>query len=261
MSLRRWYLANERVLLPFGTFVALIAGWEIGVRTGALEEFFFSSPSKVLLAGIREMQLPRFWNDVFISVQEFAIGYAAAAALAIPFGLVTGWFRPLHYFFDPWLSAFNATPRIALLPLVILWVGLGIMSKIVIVFLGVFFPIVIQTFYGVRTVDANLIEVSRSFGATPRQRLLTVVLPSVVPFVLTGMRIGVGRGVGGVLVGEFFTSQAGLGNMVFRAGQTLQTDRLLFGAIFITILALLGFKAISTLEARFRVWRPRVGSA
>lgn len=254
-------MRNERTLLPLATFVGFLVAWEVGVRTGALEEFFFSSPLAVIRAGIKEVQLERFWNDVFVSSQEFLIGYVLAAALAIPFGLVTGWSRTLHHFFDPWLSAFNATPRIALLPLVILWVGLGITSKIVIVFLGVFFPIVIQTFYGVRTVDAHLIEVSRVFGANARQRLLTVVLPSVVPFVLAGMRIGVGRGVGGVLVGEFFTSQAGLGNMVFRAGQTLQTDRLLFGAIFITILALLGFRAISTLEARVRAWRPSVGSA
>ncbi len=260
-GLRAAYAARESTLLPLATFVALLAGWELGAQTGALETFFFSSPTRIIAAGWQEIQLPRFWNDVSVSGQEFLVGYLAAIAIAVPFGVVTGWYRSAHDFFDPWLSAFNATPRLALLPLVVLWVGLGMESKIVIVFLGVFFPVVINTFHGVRTVDANLVEVARSFGASGRRRLLTVVLPSVVPFALVGMRIGVGRAVGGVLVGEFYTSNAGLGNLVFRAGQTLQTDRLLFGALFITGLALLGFRAIGSLERRFGAWRPRVGSA
>lgn len=239
----------------------LLVAWEIAVAVGAVEPFFFSSPSRIVMAGAKEVQQPRFWNDVFISSQEFLVGYIAAILIAIPFGVVTGWFRSLHYLVDPWLSAFNATPRLALLPLVVLWVGLGIQSKMVIVFLGVFFPVAVNTFHGVRTVDKNLIDVATSFGASVRRRMMTVVAPSIVPFALVGMRIGIGRAVGGVLVGEFYTSNAGLGNLVFRAGQQLQTDRLLFAAIFITLLALLGFRGIAALEQRFKAWRPRVGSA
>jgi ABC-type nitrate/sulfonate/bicarbonate transport system permease component len=252
---------RESTILPLATFGALLALWEIGARTGALDTFFFSSPSRIFAAGYREMQIPRFWNDVSISTQEFTIGYVLAVVVAVPFGLVTGWFRTLHDLFDPWLSAFNATPRLALLPLVVLWVGLGMESKILIVFLGVFFPVAVNTFYGVHTVDANYIEVSRSFGASTWKRIWTVVLPSVTPFALVGMRIGIGRAVGGVIVAEFFTSNAGLGNYIFRAGQQLQTDNLLFGALFITILALLVFRAASSVEQRFKVWRPKIGSA
>ena len=260
-TLGRWYLARERLVLPFATFAVLIGLWELGAQTGFLETFFFSSPSRVVAAGAAEVILPRFWNDVFVSGQEFLVGYVLAIVVAIPFGLLTGWFRTAHYLFEPWLSAFNATPRIALLPLVVLWVGLGIWSKITIVFLGVFFPVAINVFHGVRTVDRNHVDVARSFGASTAMRIRTVVLPTIVPFALVGMRIGIGRAVGGVLVGEFYTSTAGLGNMVFRAGQTLQTDRLLFGAIFITILALIAFRALSAVERRFRAWRPSVGSA
>jgi NitT/TauT family transport system permease protein len=252
---------REATLLPLITFGAVLALWEIGSRAGALDPFFFSSPSRVIAAGAREIVLPRFWNDVWVSSQEFTVGYLAAVAIAVPFGLLTGWFRTLHDIFDPWLSGFNATPRLALLPLVVLWVGLGIMSKIVIVFLGVFFPVAVNTFHGVHTVDANLLEVSKSFGASTSKRIWTVVLPSVLPFALVGMRIGIGRAVGGVIVAEFFTSNAGLGNYIFRAGQQLQTDNLLFGALFITILALMVFRVASYFERRFRAWRPRVGSA
>jgi NitT/TauT family transport system permease protein len=210
---------------------------------------------------VRELQLPRFWTDVATSGQEFLAGYFLAVLLGVPFGLVTGWFRNLNYFFEPWLSAFNSTPRIALLPLVILWAGLGLLSKIVIIFLGAFFPVAINTFLGVRTVDRSFVEVAATFGASRWKRMTTVVLPSVLPFILVGMRIAVGRSVAGVIVGEFYQSNAGLGNMIFKAGQALQTDRLLFGALFMTVLALVFFQIIATLEARVRAWRPRVGSA
>ena len=214
-----------------------------------------------MAAGAENIFEADFWNDVAISTQEFGVGYIAALILAIPFGLLTGWFQKPHYLFEPWLAAFNATPRLALLPLVILWVGLGFWSKAVIVFLGVFFPVAINTFHGVRTVDKNLLDVSTSFGASGRRRLWTVVLPSVLPFTLVGMRLGIGRAVSGVVVAEYFTSKAGLGNFVFRAGARLETADLLFGAIFITVLALLAFRAVGIFEKRFRAWQPRVGSA
>ena len=260
-TIRRLYLGHESMLLPLATFVIFLAAWEVGAIVGALDSFFFSSPSAIVAAGIVEMQLPRFWNDVFVSSSEFFIGYFLAVAVALPFGLLTGWFRRLHYWFDPWLSAFNATPRLALLPLVILWVGLGLWSKIVIVFLGVFFPVAINTFQGVRTVNRDLIEVSKTFGASIFMRLRSVVMPATLPFALVGMRVGIGRAVSGVIVAEFFTSQVGLGNMILRAGQRYEIDRLLFGALFITLLALLAFRGLSLIERRLTAWRPRVGSA
>jgi NitT/TauT family transport system permease protein len=253
--------ALEPTLLPVGTFVLLLVLWETGARAGAINPFFFSSPSGIVEAGATNVVRPEFWEDVWISTQEFLVGYVAAVALAVPFGLLTGWFRPLHHLFEPWLAAFNATPRLALLPLVILWVGLGFWSKAVIVFLGVFFPVAINTFQGVRTVDRNLYDVALSFGASGYRRIISVVLPSVTPFALVGMKLGIGRAVSGVVVAEFFTSQAGLGNFIFRAGARLETGTLLFGALFITALALLAFAAVSAIERRVKAWQPRIGSA
>lgn len=256
----RWTLI-EPTVLPLASFGVLIVIWELGARFGLISEFFFSSPSGVLQAAAVNIVTPEFWNDVWISAQEFLVGYVAAVALAIPFGLLTGWYRKLHFLFEPWLAAFNATPRLALLPLVVLWVGLGFWSKALIVFLGVFFPVAINTFQGVRTVDRNLYDVARSFGASGYRRIMSVVLPSVTPFALVGMKLGIGRAVSGVVVAEFFTSEDGLGNFIFRAGAQLDTAKLLFGAFFITALALLAFAAISAVERRVKGWQPRVGSA
>ncbi len=253
--------AVEPTLLPLASFAILIIAWEVASRLELINPFFFSSPTGVIASGAENIVTPEFWNDVWVSAQEFLVGYIAAVALAIPFGLLTGWFRPLHFMFEPWLAAFNATPRLALLPLVVLWVGLGFWSKAAIVFLGVFFPVAINTFQGVRTVDRNLYDVSRSFGANTYRRIMSVVLPSVTPFALVGMKLGIGRAVSGVVVAEFFTSQDGLGNFIFRAGAQLDTAKLLFGAFFITGLALGAFTAISAIERRVKAWQPRVGSA
>jgi len=257
---KRWATV-EPTVLPLATFAVFLVVWEVAARLGLINAFFFSSPTLVVEAGSRAIFTAEFWNDVWVSTQEFSVGYIAGVALAIPFGLLTGWFRTLHYLFEPWLAAFNATPRLALLPLVVLWVGLGFWSKAVIVFLGVFFPVAINTFQGVRTVDSNLYDVSRSFGASTYRRIMSVVLPSVLPFALVGMKLGIGRAVSGVVVAEFFTSEDGLGNFIFRAGAQLDTSKLLFGAIFITVLALLAFAAISAIERRVKAWQPRIGSA
>jgi len=258
---QRWLADRESFLLPSGSLFGLLLVWELAARLGLIETFFFSSPTLVLAAGAHHIQTPQFWRDVQVSSEEFFVGYMAAAALAIPFGLLTGWFRPLHYMFEPWLAAFNAMPRLALLPLVILWVGLGFWSKAVIVFLGVFFPVAINTFNGVRTVDPNLDEVSRTFGASTYRRIVSVVVPSVIPFTLVGLRLGIGRAVSGIVIAEFITAQEGLGKFIFRQSAQLDTAGMLFGTFFLTALAVLGFFALGVFERRVKRWQPRVGSA
>jgi NitT/TauT family transport system permease protein len=178
--------------------------------------------------------------------------------VAIPFGLITGWYRRLGYAIEPWMNGLNATPRIALLPLVVLWAGIGPSATTVIVFLGVFFPVAINAFYGVRTVDRGLLAVANSFGASEFRKFHTLILPSMLPFILAGARLAIGRGVIGVVIGEFYSSQAGLGNYIFVAVATLQIDKVLFGALFITALALIAFVALQRLEHRFQSWRPQM---
>jgi NitT/TauT family transport system permease protein len=247
--------------LPWLAFLVVVLAWEIAARAGAIDPTFFSSPVGVYDAGVAALQTADFWNDVWVSTKEFLLGYVAAVLVAVPIGLLAGYFRRFQYACDPWLNALNATPRIALIPLVVLWFGLDTASKVAVVFIGVFVSVAINTLGGVRVVDRHLADVATTFGASGMRRLTSVIIPGILPFALVGMRIGVGRAVAGVMVAEFFTSQAGLGNFIFRAGQTLQTGKLLFGAVFITALALLGFRGIAALERRFSKWRPRVGSA
>jgi NitT/TauT family transport system permease protein len=217
-----------------------------------------SSPSRVLRAGIVEVQNPRLWNDLYVSALEFWGGYLLACLLGVPLGILLGWYRKLNYFVDPWINFMNALPRVALLPLIVLWLGIGIWSKVAIVFLGAFFSILINTMYGVRTVDAQLVAVARSFRASQFRLFLTVVLPGSLPFVLAGLRLGVGRALIGVIVGELYASSAGLGHMINVASHTLQTDRMLVGVLILTLLGVVMVEALRLVEKRVQRWRPRV---
>lgn len=256
----RWYLQNERAILGVSSFVGFFVLWELGSALGWINAFFFSSPSRIAVTAFHEVQNPRLWNDFRVSGTELVAGYLAAVFLGVPLGLLAGWYRRFNYFIDPWLNFLYATPRVALLPLIVLWVGIGIWSKIVVVFLGAFFTIVLNTLYGVRTVDKRLLDVATSFGASDRRIFTSVVFPGSVPFIIAGLRLGVGRALIGVIVGELYAANAGIGYMITLASQTLQTSRLLFGVLILTFMGVIAVELIRLIEKRFQRWRPKVGA-
>lgn len=236
--------------------VGFVLVWEIGSRAGLINAFFFSRPSGILAAGLTAMQTRQFWDDARISAVEFLVGYGLAIVLGIPLGLLTGWYRRLQYVLDPWLNFLNSLPRFALLPVIVIATGLGIWSKITVSFLGAFFAIVIPTIQGVRTVDRRYLDVAASFGASRPRLFATVVAPATVPFMVAGLRLGIARALIGVVTGELFAATGGLGFMIKRASDNLQTDKLLFGVLIFTFAGLIGVEAVRRLETRFQRWRP-----
>ena len=253
----RWYVENERPILGVVSFVGFFVLWELAAQLGRVNLLFFSSPSRIVAAAAAEAQKPRFWNDVRLSLFELLAGFFLAAVLGIVVGLVAGWYRRVNYALDPLLNFLNALPRIALLPLVVLWVGLTIWSVVIAVFLGVFFTVIINTLQGVHTVDKRFLDVAASFSATDRQLFWTVVLPSTVPFIIGGLRLGVGHALVGVFIGELYAANAGLGYMILIAGQEEVTDRLLFGVVTFTLVGVVLIEGLRLLERRFQDWRPQ----
>jgi len=252
----RWFRRNERLALGVAGVVGFLALWEVGARAGVVDEFFFSRPTSIVAAGVREVQLARFWNDVRVSAFEFAVGFVLALVTAIPLGILIGWYRRLSYMADPWLNLFNSLPRVALLPLLVLWVGLGVESKVAVVFLGAFFSIIIPTVQGVRTVDRRFLDVARSFGASQRRLFVSVVAPATVPFIATGVRLGVGRALIGVVVGELYAQTDGLGVMISKASNNIQPDRMFFAILIFTGAGVLGVEGLRRVERHFDRWRP-----
>ncbi len=253
-----WYRLNERLLLSVAGVVAFFAFWQIGSDAGFIDRFFFSSPRAVAAAAIDEVQVPRFWNDVKISALEVGIGTLAAVATAVPLGLAIGWYRRLSLAADPWLNFTNALPRAALVTLVVLWAGLGFEMKTVIVFLGGFFSIILPTVEGVRTVERQFVDVARSFRAKDTLISRSIVLPGTVPFIVTGLRLAVGRVLAGVIIAEFYAQTEGLGVMIAKAAASLQSDRMIFGVLLFTLVGIVLYEAVGALERYFQRWRPSI---
>ena len=254
--LGRWYRRNERTVLGITGLVSFFALWQVGSMAGWIDPFFFSSPTEIFAAAVAEVQVPRFWEDVRYSLTEVTVGFIASLVLAVPLGLAIGWYRRVSFTFDPWLNFFNAIPRPALIPLVVLWVGLGIEMKIVIVFLGGFFSILLPTVEGVRTVEPQILDVARSFRASNRRLFTSVVFPATVPFIATGVRLALGRLLIGVVVAELYAQTQGLGVLIEKSAESLQSDRMMFGILLFTLMGVITTEAAVRVERRLQRWRP-----
>jgi len=163
----------------------------------------------------------------------------------------------LNALFDPFITAFNATPRLVFLPLVLLWFGLGLWSKVVIVAFGAIFPLLINTHEGIRNADRLLINVVRSFGAREWDVVRIVVVPNALPYILTGLRLAIGRAVLGVVVSEFFGSDQGLGVMMVQAASQYKVNIVFAGMIVFMTLSLAMTSLVKLLESRLGRWRPQ----
>ena len=167
----------------------------------------------------------------------------------------------LNAMIDPFITAFNATPRLVFLPLLMLWFGIGIWSKVAVVFLGALFPLLINTYEGVRNADKLLINVVRSFGAGEWDIARLVVVPNSLPFIIVGLRLAIGRAVLGVVVSEFFGSQDGLGVVMVRAASQFKVDIVFAGLIVFAALSLIMTGLVKLLEDRLTRWRPQHSNA
>ena len=255
-SRRSWWRRNENWILGSLSMMAFLCFWEIAVRAGAVNPLFTSSPSRIVTTGFAMFADGSIYEHLQASATEFFTGFALAVVVGVPLGILMGWYSRLNAVLEPFVSALYATPRIALLPLVVIWFGIGLGSKVAIVFLGAIFPILVNTITGVRTIDADFIKVARSFGSTDRQMFLTVALPSSVPLLLTGLRLGLGHALVGIVVGEMYGATQGLGYLIAVAGARFQTDKVMVGILLIASLGIALTELLRAIERRFERWRP-----
>lgn len=247
----------EPLLFGIIAIVVVVGAWQIVASLRLVTETFLPGPSDVFTALVNQISDGSLWYNLWVSAQEFLIGYGLAVAVGLVLGMLMSWYRRFRLGLDPLVSFLYATPRIALTPLFIIWFGIGMESKVAVVFLSAVFPVIINTMAGVRSVDPSLIKASRSFGASDLQLFRTVALPGSVPFILTGLRLAVGYALIGVVVGEFVAAQAGIGFLMANAGSTFQTP-LVFADLFVVAgsgLLLTAF--LQRIERRFQSWRPR----
>ena len=236
--------------------VVLLAAWEVCSRAGVVNELLSSRPSEVAAAAAETIPTKDFWRHFLVSGTELLVGFGLAIVIGVPFGLAAGWYRRLGYMVAPWLDAFNAVPRIALLPLVIIWLGIGIDSKIVLVFLSGVGLIALDTYLGVRTVSPLFLDVGRVFGASSLRRFAQIILPSTVPFILAGIRMGLGAAVIGVIFAESYGANEGLGFLMQASASSLQMGRYFLIVLVFTAIGAACFGVLALVERRIRARTP-----
>jgi NitT/TauT family transport system permease protein len=250
----------EPTVLGTGSIVLLLALWQALpqlVTLSAGTKLFFTTPSHVVGTLWDMFATGSVWAPLGVSAGAFALGLGIAIVVALPLGVLLGRSATLSALLDPFITAFNATPRLVFLPLVMLWFGLGLWSKVVIVFVGALFPLLINTYEGVRNADKLLINVVRAFGADEWAIARLVIVPNALPYIVVGLRLAIGRAILGVVVAEFFGSAEGLGVVMVRAASSYHVDVVFAGLIIFAALSLAMTAMVKLVEDRLQRWRPR----
>jgi sulfonate transport system permease protein len=247
-------LHRLRGLAPWIVPLAVILGWEIASRTGWLSSRILPEPLAVAVAFRDLLKSGELLRDVAISTGRALGGLAIGGGLGLALGLLTGTFRTAETLLDTTLQMVRNVPPLALIPLVILWFGIDESAKLFLVSIGVFFPIYLNTYHGIRSVDAGLVEMARSYGLSGWPLYREVILPGALPSILVGLRFSLGLMWVLLIVAETISAQSGIGYMTMNAREFLQTDVVLVGVLLYALLGKLADLIARALERRCLRW-------
>lgn len=250
MSYKDIYRTYERFFAGTASLVTVVIVWEFVGQLGIIDPIFFAWPSTIAQALYKILQTGELYPHVSATIYELVWGFGLAC-FGIPLGILMGRSRTLEYLLDPLVSIFYAMPRIALMPLIVLMLGIGVRSKIALVFLGCFFPILINVFQGMKNVDPLMIDMSRVFGARRISLAGFVFIPSIMPYLLAGFRMAVGMGLVMAVVAEFFSGTEGIGYMIALEAAFYNTSALMAWVLVISALAILFTELIKFFENKW----------
>jgi NitT/TauT family transport system permease protein len=240
-------------IIRLASMAIVLVLWELVGRR--INPLFMSYPSAIARAGSALWESGELAGAMASSFKTLLAGFVAAGVIGVALGLLIGRYRTVDAATDWLLNALYATPLIAVIPLVVLWLGLGDAAKLFVVTMLAVFPVLINTAAGVRNVPHALIDVGAAFAANERQIFVKIILPAVVPFIMTGLRLGIGRAIIGMVAAEFFTAISGLGGLIVKYGNQYDT-----ASMFVPILILMSMGVVLTaivrkLEDMFAPWR------
>jgi NitT/TauT family transport system permease protein len=228
--------------------------WELAGRFLVGRSLFLAVPTQIAWAAVELWNAGLLQRHIAVSFSEFVIGYFLALALGAPIGLALAVSPRVRAVLSPWVDGLYATPVIAIAPLVILWFGVGIWSKVFVVVSVVIFPMIINTEAGIRATPVSLVETIRAFGANQFQVFSKVMIPSALPFIFAGMRLGIGRGLIGVVVGELFGARAGLGRLIAESAETFNMPNLFVGVLLLAAAGIVMTALFHAIERRIVHW-------
>jgi ABC-type nitrate/sulfonate/bicarbonate transport system permease component len=240
-------------IIRLASMAVVLILWEIVGRR--INPLFMSYPSAIARAGMTLWHSGELAGAMASSLKTLVTGFLAASVIGIALGLVIGRYRAVDAASDWLVNAFYATPLIAVIPLVVLWLGLGDSAKLFVVTMLAVFPVLINTAAGVRNVPRSLIDVGAAFAANERQIFAKIILPAVVPFVMTGLRLGIGRAIIGMVAAEFFTAISGLGGLIVKYGNQYDTASMFVPILILMFMGVALTAVVRKLEDLFAPWR------
>jgi NitT/TauT family transport system permease protein len=248
---------REIVLSPnairTASVVVFLLIWEYYGRR--MDPIFMAPPSAILEAAVQLLKSGALKKALIESLWPFTVGMVLTVVVGIVLGIVIAQWRMLEYVLDPFINALYAIPRIALVPLIILWAGLEFTGKVTILVSVAVFPIIVNTYAGIRDVRGSMLEIGRAYGATESQIFFKIVLPAAIPFIMAGVRLSVGLAIIGIIVAEFFTAISGLGGMIVEYANVFATAKLFVPIIVIAIVGVVLTEFVMWLERRMSRWR------
>ena len=248
-TLPRWVITTASVAV-------LLLVWEY--FGSHINPVFGSYPTQIALAFVELAQSGKLWTALIESLQPFVVGYGCAILFGVPLGLVIGRFRVAEASLGIYVTAGYAMPLVALVPLLVLWLGLGFKVKAAIVFLMALFPICINTWLGVTAVPKTLIEVGKSFVASDAVILRRIILPATLPYIMAGIRLAVGRAVVAMVIAEFFTSISGLGAIIINSANNFDTATMFVPIVVLMVLAIGLNSLIGKVEGWVAPWQAEI---
>ncbi len=236
-----------------GSVAVFFVIWEYYGRR--MDPIFMAPPSAIFGAAVTLIQSGALEKAMMQTLWPFAVGMVLTVVVGILLGIVMAQWRTLEYVLDPFINALYAIPRIALVPLIILWAGLEFAGKVTILVSVAIFPITVNTYAGIRDVRGSMLEIGRAYGATEWQIFWKIVLPAAVPFIMAGVRLAVGLAIIGIIVAEFFTAISGLGGMIVEYANVFATAKLFVPIIVIALIGVILTELVMWLERRMSRWR------
>jgi NitT/TauT family transport system permease protein len=248
-------LSLRRGLISVVTVLGL---WEIAVRVFKPSPVVIVGPSAIARAFGQDISDGTLWHHFSISMGQFMLGYLVAVALAVPLGLWMGASRRAHDYGDPWLTALYSTPSVALAPLFIVSLGFGLSSHVAVIAIVVFFPVIINTIDGVHAIEPDLREVGVAYRASPREVFVRIDLPGAAPYIFTGLRLGLARGLVGIVVADLFGATGGLGYLILNSAQVFATAQVFVGVLVLAVLGIVFTVGLRILQRRLSPWQVEV---
>jgi len=227
--------------------------WEYYGRR--MDPIFMAPPSAIFNAALELLQSGALRKAIVESLWPFAVGMALTVIFGIAIGIAVAQWRLVEYILDPFINALYAIPRIALVPLIVLWAGLEFAGKVTILVSVAVFPIIVNTYAGIRDVRGSMLEIGRAYGATESQIFFKIILPAAIPFIMAGVRLSVGLAIIGIIVAEFFTAISGLGGMIVEYANVFATAKLFVPIIVIALVGVVLTELVMWLERRMSTWR------